>query len=107
MYIIHRCKCVLQVILPETLKGRVYHTSVVIHSSPKIGIICFGGADDWPEEPLLITQTTMVELCKHIYNLNTTISSQSNTVGRVLKCEYLLIANCEFFDLSQLIDSQT
>ena len=71
MYIIHACtcKCVLQVMLPETLKGRVYHTSVVIHSSLKVRIICFGGVDTEPEDgdankAVPIAQTTMVELCK-------------------------------------------
>ena len=66
------CKCVLQVILPETLKGRVWHTSVVIHSSPKIKIICFGGGDDWPEdsdEPVPVARSTMVELCMYNYNM--------------------------------------
>ena len=72
MYIIHTCKCVLQVILPETLKGRVGHTSVVIHSSPKIRIICFGGLDTVPEDgdvdkAVPIAQTAMVELCKCKY----------------------------------------
>ena len=62
-------KCVLQIILPETLKGHVFHTSVVIHSSPKIRIICFGGLDARPEDgdvnkAVPIAQTTMVELCK-------------------------------------------
>ena len=64
--------CILQVILPKTLKGRIYHTSVVIHSSPKIRIICSGGADDWPEDgddPLPIAQTTMVELCKLVHDI--------------------------------------
>ena len=71
MYITHACECVLQVILPETLKGRVWHTSVVIHSSPKIRIICFGGIDTWPEhgDPVPIAQTTMVELCKYTNNI--------------------------------------
>ena len=69
MYILHACKCVLQVILPETLKGRMWHTSVVIHSSPKIRIICLGGMDTWPEDgdvnkAIPIAQATMVELCK-------------------------------------------
>ena len=69
---VHGCKCVIQVILPQTLKGRVWHTSVVIHSSPKIRIICFGGADYWLDEPLPIAQTTMVELCKY-NNYNVTL----------------------------------
>lgn len=61
--------------LPETLKGRLWHTSVVIHSSPKIRIICFGGNDTIPEDGDLnkavpIAQTTMVELCKCKYILS-------------------------------------
>ena len=74
MYIIHGCKYVLQVILPETLKGRAFHASVIIHSSPKIRIICFGGINDWPEDDdtdkaVPIAQTTVVELCKYKYNM--------------------------------------
>ena len=74
LYIIHACKYVLQVILPETLKGRVYHTSVVIHSFPKIRIICFGGIDTIPEdgdfdEAVPIARINMVELCKRKYDI--------------------------------------
>ena len=73
----------------------MYHTSVVIHSSPKIRIICFGGIDDWPEDddddPVLIAQTTMVELCKYMYNFNVTISSQSSKLNPLSQsmCSYL------------------
>ena len=57
-------------ILPEALNGRMYSTLVVIHSSPKIRIICFGGLDTWPEgddakKAVPIAQTTIVELCKY------------------------------------------
>ena len=58
----------VQVILPETLKGRMDHTSVVIYSSPKIRVICFGGLDTMPEDfakAVFIAQTTIVELCKY------------------------------------------
>ena len=60
----------VQVILPETLKGRLWYTSVVIHSSPKIRVICFGGIDTWPEDNVAdnavpIALTTIVELCKY------------------------------------------
>ena len=55
----------MQVILPETLKGHMFHTSVIIYSSPKIRIICFGGVDTWPEDgdvnkAVPIAQTTIV-----------------------------------------------
>ena len=75
MYITYTCKCILQVILPETLKGRLYHTSVVIHSSPKIRIICFGGIDTMHEDgdigkAVPMAQTTMVELCKCKYSIH-------------------------------------
>ena len=48
----------------------MWHTSVVIHSPPKIRIICFGGLDTLPEDndPNMIvpmSQTTIVELCKY------------------------------------------
>ena len=64
--------------LPKTLKGRMYHTSVVIHSSPKIRIICFGGIDTWPEgddidKAVPIAQTTIVELCKYVHNIITSV----------------------------------
>ena len=57
-------------ILPEALNGRAYNTSVIIHSSPKIRIICFGGVDTVPEggdvnKAAPIAQTTIVELCKY------------------------------------------
>ena len=57
-------------ILPEVLNGRMYNTSVIIHSSPKIRIICFGGLDTVPEggdrdKAVPIAQTTIVELCKY------------------------------------------
>lgn len=59
-------------VLPETLKGRMYHTSVTIHSSPKIRIFCFGGIDAWPEDDDIdkavpIAQTTIVELCRYVH----------------------------------------
>ena len=81
--IILGCKCVLQVILPETLEGREWHTSIVIHSSPKIRIICFGGVDDWPEDgdPVPMPHTTMVELCKYVYNFSMKISSWSSKLN--------------------------
>ena len=46
------------------------HTSVVIHSSPKIRIICFGGIDTGLEDgdfsqAVLTAQTTTMELCKY------------------------------------------
>ena len=47
----------------------MYHSSVVVHTSPKIRIICFGGFDTVPEDSdtdkiVSIAQTTIVELCK-------------------------------------------
>ena len=73
----------MQVILPETLKGRCYHTSVIIYSSPKIRIICFGGLDTWPEDDgfdkaVPIAQTTIVELCKCALHTGNVISKYHN-----------------------------
>ena len=53
-------------VVPETLKGRMYHTSVTIYSLPKIRIFCFGGIDTWPEDDDIdksvpVAQTTIVE----------------------------------------------
>ena len=59
-------------VVPETLKGRMYHTSVTIYSLPKIRIFCFGGIDTWPEDDDIdksvpVAQTTIVELCNLKY----------------------------------------
>ena len=50
----------------------MFHTSVIIHSSPKIRIISFGGLDSQPEDndpnkAVPLAQTTIVELCKYVH----------------------------------------
>ena len=58
-------------ILPETLKGRFYHTSTIFHLSLMTKCVSFGGLDTWPEsgdanDIVPIAETTVVEMCKYV-----------------------------------------
>ena len=58
-------------ILPETLKGRFWHTSTIFHLSLMTKCVSFGGLDTWPESNDLddvvpIAETTVVEMCKYV-----------------------------------------
>ena len=58
-------------ILPETLRGRFYHTSSILYFSLVTKCINFGGIDTMPESSdpddiAPIAQTTIVEMCKYM-----------------------------------------
>ena len=58
-------------ILPETLKGRLWHTSSIFHLSLMTKCVSFGGVDTLPESANLedsvpIAETTVVEMCKYV-----------------------------------------
>ena len=58
-------------ILPEALKGRIWHTSTIFHLSLMTKCVSFGGIDTVPESGRLddlvpIAETTVVEMCKYV-----------------------------------------
>ena len=58
-------------ILPETLKGRFWHTSTIFHLSLMTKCVSFGGVDTIPESgdpnnAVPIAETTVVEMCKYV-----------------------------------------
>jgi len=58
---------IVQVMLPDTLRGRYFHTTTIVHCDPTHKkLIHFGGLDEWPEgypdEAHPLAETTIVEL---------------------------------------------
>ena len=59
---------IVQVMLPDTLRGRMFHTTTIIHCDPTHKkLIHFGGLDEWPEDGDVnkthpVAETTIVEL---------------------------------------------
>ena len=59
-------------ILPETLKGRFWHTSTISHLSLMTKCVSFGGLDtvlaesDDLDDTVPIAETTVVEMCKYV-----------------------------------------
>ena len=69
----------------------MYHTSVIIHSSPKIRIISFGGLDTLPEDDdvnkaVPIAQTTIVELCKYVHIISFLLWEERSSVYSMFTC---------------------
>ena len=58
----------VQVMLPDSLKGRFWHTTNIVHTeSTHKKLIHFGGLDEWPEDSGSntyhpVAETTIVEL---------------------------------------------
>ena len=59
---------IVQVMLPDTLRGRTDHTTTIVHCDPTHKkLIHFGGLDEWPEDDdpdtwHPVSETTIVEL---------------------------------------------
>jgi len=57
---------IVQVMLPDTLRGRMFHTTTIVHCDPTHKkLIHFGGLDEIPEDVNKthpVAETTIVEL---------------------------------------------
>ena len=59
---------IVQVMLPDTLRGRMWHTTTIVDCDPTHKkLIHFGGLDEWPEDDdpdkaHSLAETTIVEL---------------------------------------------